>query len=518
MRRLLKFSVVLAVLAAAIALRIYFWGGAIPARFRVVAAPPQLSSSPAEWTIEREPESAGPPRPQGAEDPHAEYWTARDTDGDGTWDEFITPQGGFARPDDRMPPQRWLIVCLDGMPLAAMQSLWDRGHFREFFRPTATISTLPSDTETALTEALHAPPVPGYEHVYFDRAANSLRGGVWVTLTGTGIPYIRALDYDAPGWAKIVPYIVTRKTYQADVGRFRADFLASIAKVFVAHIASSDALLHVTPMNNAEPLLLEFENALADIYLNSRGRLGVIAFSDHGNDRKLSRGSPIENFLGTRGWRVRGSIDGPRDVAIPAYGLVGFAALYCQPAAIERLADQLRAVEGADVIISRHPNQANAVTIRAAGSSASAELSWTAAAADADVAAIRYRYIMLDGDPLGLASVFNSLRAAGKLDANGFVADADLFAAASLGDFPDAAARIRGWATNHVQNPADILVSLKPGYYHGRPWFGQVVQLTGTHGSLEKTSSLGFAMATYRLPSAVRLSDLIPASLRDDSQ
>ena len=227
MRRLLKFSVLLAVLAAAIALRIYFWGGPIPARFRVVAAPPQLSSSPAEWTIEREPESAGRPRPEGAEDPHAEYWTARDTDGDGTWDEFITPQGRFARPDDRMPPKRWLIVCLDGMPLAAMQSLWDRGHFREFFRPTATISTLPSDTETALTEALHAPPVPGYEHVYFDRAANSLRGGVWVTLTGTGIPYIRALDYDAPGWAKIVPYIVTRKTYQADVGRFRADFLAS---------------------------------------------------------------------------------------------------------------------------------------------------------------------------------------------------------------------------------------------------------------------------------------------------
>jgi hypothetical protein len=145
-------------------------------------------------------------------------------------------------------------------------------------------------------------------------------------------------------------------------------------------------------------------------------------------------------------------------------------------------------------------------------------LSWTADAADVPVRAIRYRYIMLDGDPLGLASVFNSLHAAGKLDADGFAADADLFAAAPLGDFPDAAARIRGWATNHVQNRADILVSLRRGYYHGRPWFGQVVQLTGTHGSLEKTSSLGFAMATYRLPSAVRLSDLIPASLRDDSQ
>ena len=98
MRRLLKFSVALAILATAIALRIYFWGGPIPARFRIVAAPPQLTGSPAEWTIEHEPESAGRPRPDSAEGPRAEYWMARDIDGDGTWDEFFTPQGGFARP------------------------------------------------------------------------------------------------------------------------------------------------------------------------------------------------------------------------------------------------------------------------------------------------------------------------------------------------------------------------------------------------------------------------------------
>ena len=518
MRRLLKFSVALAILATAIALRIYFWGGPIPARFRIVAAPPQLTGSPAEWTIEHEPESAGRPRPDGAEGTRAEYWMARDIDGDGTWDEFFTPQGGFARAGVRTPPKRWLIVCLDGMPLAAMQSLWDHGHFREFFRPTATISTLPSDTETALTEALHAMPVPGYENLYFDRASNRMRGGVWVTLTGRGIPYIRALDYDPPGWAKIVPYIVTRKTYQADVGRFRADFLASRAPIFVAHIASSDALLHVTPMNKAGPLLLEFENALADIYLTSRGDLGVIAFSDHGNDQTLSRGSPVEDFLTARGWRVRGSIEGPRDVVIPAYGLVGFAAIYCRPAAIESLADQLRALEGADVIVSRHPDQANDVTIRSARSTASADLSWTPTGATVPITAARYRYVVLDGDPLGLASAFNSLRAAGKLDADGFAADADLFAAASLGEFPDAAARIRLWATNHVQNPADVLVSLRPGYYHGRQWFGQAVQLTGTHGSLERTSSLGFAMATYRLPPAVRLSDLIADNLRHSTK
>jgi hypothetical protein len=409
------------------------------------------------------------------------------------------------------------MVCLDGMPLAEMQSLWDRGHFREFFRPTAVVSTFPSDTETALTEAMHAAPVPGYEHLYFDRAANRLRGGVWVTLTGSGIPYIGTLDYDAPGWAKIVPYVVPRKAFQADVGRFRKDFLASRTPVFVAHIASSDGLLHVTKMNEAESLLAEFENAVREIYLDARGNLGVIVFSDHGNTLTRSNPAPVEALLARRGWRVRDSLDGPRDVVVPSYGLVAFAAIYCRPEAVETLAEDLRGVEGADVIVSGHvqgdPDSLDGLTagsaaiIRAAASTASAELAWSADGK-------RYRYTARDGDPLGLVLVFDSLRVAGKLDAEGFASDADLFAATSSAVFPDSAARIRAWATNHVRNSADILVSLKPGYYHGVPSFGHVVSLAGTHGGLEKSASLGFAMATYPLAPATRLSDLIPAKLR----
>jgi hypothetical protein len=490
-------------------MRIYFWGGAIYTEYRIVAAPSDLSGAAGQWTIAVEGREPQRPEPQ--------RWTARDTDGDGTWDEFVTPQGTFERPGSPAPPSRWLVVCLDGVPLAEMQSLWDRGHFREFFHPTAVVSTFPSDTETALTEAMHAPPVPGYEHAYFDRAANRLRGGVWVTLTGSGIPYIGGLDYDAPGWAKIVPYVVPRKAFRADINRFRNDFRASRAPVFVAHIASSDGLLHVTKISDAESLLGEFETVMREIYLDARGDLGVIVFSDHGNTLARSVPAPVETLLARRGWQVRASIGGPRDVVIPSYGLVGFAAIYCRPEAIETLADDLRGVEGADVIVSTHGDQdrhrpdnltANfTATIRAAAPTATADLSWSSDGK-------RYRYAARDGDPLGLVPVFDALRAAGKLDANGFANDADLFAATSLAGLPDSAARIHAWATNHVLNSADILVSLKPGYYHGVPFFGRVVTLAGTHGGLEKSASLGFVMATYPLPPATRLSDLIPAKLR----
>jgi len=64
-----------------------------------------------------------------------------------------------------------------------------------------------------------------------------------------------------------------------------------------------------------------------------------------------------------------------------------------------------------------------------------------------------------------------------------------------------------------VRNPADVLVSLKPGYYHGIESLRHIVSLAGTHGGLENSGSLGFAMGTYRLAPTMCLSDVIPAKL-----
>ena len=99
---------------------------------------------------------------------------------------------------------------------------------------------------------------------------------------------------------------------------------------------------------------------------------------------------------------------------------------------------------------------------------------------------------------------------AGRLADDGTASDAELFAATSTARYPDAAARIRDWASNHVQNRADILVSLKPGYFYGSGFFQRIVDITGTHGALDAPSSLGFAMATRPLPPAMRLADLLP--------
>ena len=186
---------------------------------------------------------------------------------------------------------------------------------------------------------------------------------------------------------------------------------------------------------------------------------------------------------------------------------MGFAAIYCQPESIERLAEDLRGLQGADFIVSHEPAQERA-TIRAAGSDSTALLEWSPDGR-------RYRYVAHGGDPLGLAAVFDDLRGKRKLDADGFAKDEDLFAATSSSVYPDSAARIRAWATNHVRNRADVLVSFRPGYDHGSRILSHIVKLEGTHGGLEKSASIGFAMATYPLAPSIRLGDLLPAELLD---
>lgn len=463
------------------------WGRPVPSDFTV--SPEDVSQRT--WRIRR---SMSP----------QEVWTARNLDGSGVMDEFDTPAGRFFRPGTAHPPERWLVVCLDGVPLGLMDELWDEGHFREFYRPSAVTSVLPSDSEAALTAALGEPPAPGYEDSYFDLARNELRGGAWVTLTGAHIPYIRALDYDPPGWAKALPYLAPRRTYHADLERFRERFLRSRKKIFLAHISSSDSLCHMFPRGKLVPALEEFESVVRDLYLESRGRLGLLIFSDHGNTLRPSRGVPLESFLRQHGWHPTESLHGSRDVVAPAYGLIGFIAVYCRNEATEQLASELAQLEGADLVISRE-GEASAATIRGADES-QARLRWTEDGS-------RYWYESRRGDPLWLEPVFARLKQEGRLAPDGSASDEELFQGTVFARYPDAAARIRDWATGNVRNRAPILVSLRPGYFHGKSVFQHLVRFSGTHGALEASSSLGFAMATERLPAALRLSNVIPPEL-----
>lgn len=484
-------------LGPALAWRITTWGRPLPVAYRRVAVTPAQPGSGRSFAYLQ----AGT----------GHRTIAADTDGDGTVDTVLAEGGeisSFVRPPPDDPEARWLILCLDGVPYEEMLALWEEGYFREFFRPVPLISPFPSDSESALTDAFHAGPVPGYEHRYFDRGRNRLAGGALTTLTGQHVPYLAVLDYDMPGYLKGLAYVLPEKSYRADLGRLRRRFLASGEKVFLAHLASSDSLYHIRSAADMRRLLVEADSLLRELYLDAGGKLRLTVFSDHGNSLEPSRPLPLREFLGSRGWQLRDRLEGSKDIVVPAYGLVGFLAVYWGPRFLRlpplhgELARDLTQLEGVDLVVY---GGASEVTIESARGPA--RLSW-----NQDATAFRYQ--PRGGDPLELAGVLATLKQEGKMDAAGWVKDVDLLAATADHRYPDPGYRLWQWATNHVRNRADLLVSLKPGTFYGSGSFQGIVDLASTHGALDRGQSLGFAMSTDGpLPSPLRSRDLLPKDL-----
>jgi hypothetical protein len=75
--------------------------------------------------------------------------------------------------------------------------------------------------------------------------------------------------------------------------------------------------------------------------------------------------------------------------------------------------------------------------------------------------------------------------------------------------YPDAVANVyKSVFTPRVKHTADVLLSIKDGFYYGWSPFGRFVRLRATHGNAMQASSNAFLMSTHRqLPPFVRADD-----------
>jgi hypothetical protein len=108
------------------------------------------------------------------------------------------------------------------------------------------------------------------------------------------------------------------------------------------------------------------------------------------------------------------------------------------------------------------------------------------------------RYVVETGDPLELGHF-----------GPGYKTDKEWFDKTASHKYPDAIPNIyKSLFTPRVQHTADILISLKDGYYYGWSPFGRFVKLLATHGNALQSSSNAFLMSTHReFPSHVRADD-----------
>ena len=413
--------------------------------------------------------------------------------------------GVHAHALDRAPgvgqerPRR-LLLCLDGVPLELMRAAQGRGLFAGFNEPSALISPFPTMTNIALATMLNASAPLGYETVYFDREAREVRGGVHKYVgrrTPDKMPssYMDELDYQEPLPFEFLVYVAPDAVWRADMRRFRERFRAAPRdRDYFAFLKGTDGLLHIRGPERLRPALESLDAILRELRAWCGQETELVMFSDHGMSMGEVRKVHLRTHLERAGYELRPVLRGagPRSVALPAFGLIGFAAIFCaaetDPAEV---AATVAPLEGVDFAMYR--DGADAIVVRGAGGAARVRRATDGGAR------VRFSYEPLDGDPLALGETLRVMRDAGELDADGFAAN-DVWLARTGGhDYPDALANLYdAMHSPRVHHVADVLVSCRDGYYYGWTAFSRFIRLKATHGNAARHSTHAFIMSTHR--------------------
>jgi hypothetical protein len=193
-----------------------------------------------------------------------------------------------------------------------------------------------------------------------------------------------------------------------------------------------------------------------------------------------------------------------RSIASPAFGLCGYAALYCDDEAAAEVSDALVDLEGVDFAL--HRDGPGVIAVK--GSRGAARIHRQQTNGD-----VRFRYQQIDsGDPLRLAAITRALAAGGRLDGDGYAADEDWYAQTAGHIYPDALANLyASLNAARVGHTADVLVSCLDGYYYGDSFFSRLVRIAATHGNAMRASTNAFMMSTHRsFPAHVRADEAQP--------
>ena len=408
---------------------------------------------------------------------------------------------------------RRLLLCLDGVPHAVMLAAKGRGLFDAFGAPSCLLSPFPTMTNIALSCMLDASRPLGYESLYFDCNARELRGGMR-KYVGRRTPdkapssYMEKLDYQEPLAFEFLVYVAPDAVWRADMKRFRERFRnAPKDRDFFAFLKGTDGLLHIRGRQQLEVALESLDRILKEIKEWFGAETEIVLFSDHGMNLQENQRVHIQTHLARNGFNLRINFakQTPRSVSIPAFGLCGYAALYCgSNKDVAILADSLVWLEGVDFALHRDEENSS-VLVKGSGGVARI----TRRESDGKTF---YRYDQLTGDPLSLSPLVNELSQEGLLDKEAWAPDDVWYARTADHEYPDALANLyESLNGKRVTHGADVLVSLHDGYYFGDSIFSRLARLQATHGNALRASTNAFLMSTHReFPLHVRANDARP--------
>ncbi len=408
---------------------------------------------------------------------------------------------------------RRLLLCLDGVPLDVMRAAQGRGLFENFHGPSRLLSPFPTMTNIALSTMMRASAPLGYESLYFDRQRREMRGGVGKYIgrrTPDKVPssYMDELDYQEPLPFEYLVYVAPEMVWRADMRRFRERFsLAPQTRDYFAFLKGTDGLLHIRGRGPLDIALQSLDKILRDIQSSCGEETEIVMFSDHGMNLQENRRVHLQTHLRRKGYELATQFYKRERwrVALPAFGLIGFSALYCaDEEAASVLADHLAELEGVDFSLFREGE----ATVRVRGANGAARIHRRRSAGGQTL----YSYEALENDPLQLKEIAERLRESGEMDEEGFAPDESWLAHTAEHIYPDALDNLyQSLRGERVRHHADVLVSLKDGYYYGSTIFSRFIRLAATHGNAMRASTSAFMMSTHRpLPTAIRASHAQP--------
>jgi len=408
---------------------------------------------------------------------------------------------------------RYLVVCLDGVAFDLADELHRRGELRHFHPPVPLIAPFPSLTNAGLVEILlplGAPPARGYEDYYFDPVANKMRGGLFQRISRKSFingtfrelfhyhphPIAMSAEYALPVFG---PWLSGHLLLSS----LKENFLRSREPVFLAYISSTDPASHVSGKGLTRDLLRGLDTMVAQLRRASPLPVEVVVFSDHGNAWHTMHKVKLARALRRAGFRLRKKLQGPRDVVIPAYGLVSCDIFYTQAGEEAAAAEAVIGTRGVEFAVYRTPEYVQLLSPRGRARIYRRDAF--------------YRYAPAEGDPLALVPIIERLQAEGHADPDDFIHEDNWLRATADHVYPDAPRRLWGAFELVVEHPASVIISLEDDYYAGSTALDLFAVLLATHGNLRRTQSLGLVLSTagpFGLLAATDNGDEPPAALR----
>ena len=394
---------------------------------------------------------------------------------------------------------RTLLLALDAVPYRVAVEAVARGAFAGWAPPAALVAPFPSLTHpgfAALFEPFGVEPSWGYEIRYYDLAGNAIVGGSPITYRDQVPPWSRLFDAPHRGVvAKVSNYVSAPMAARAEVDEIVDHVMASEHDVVIAYLGATDGFMHLYDDESLVAFLVDLDHRLAVLrrrHESVRGRpLRLVLFSDHGCGRaRVHYTGSLRPVLRDAGLRPVDRLDGPRDVVAHTFGIVNYSALFLQDPALAATA--ARAMTGlASIDLAAYATSAESVEVLAGHGSA--RVRWRTTDAGR-----QFAYDDDGGDVLELGTARARLAADDLLGADGFAHEDAWLRETAFGAYPDPLRRLADALTgDRVRSRATVLLSLGPGWSWGwrSAFAGGIVRggrLKGTHGGLDRESTLGF--------------------------